>query len=341
MNVVKPLVSVLMPVFNREDFVKQAINSILQQTYKNIELIVCDDCSTDNTRSVIQATHDPRLKLICNERNMGISYTRNRLLKNCNGEFIGLLDSDDLALPDRIERQVGYLFKHREVSLVGGACVVIDKDGRQLKQEIKYETDPEDIRCALLFRNCFVQSTILFKRSILKDFFYNEGLTHAEDYELWGRLSLRYKLVNLNSVVGLYRVHSNNNDSLVKEQSIFEINKMLSSNLIRHYFGIIPTHKELAIHKYMYSPNTYEDPNFIAYSSYWLKKLNQLNKSKQVFKFSIFRKHLAENWYMRFRKLIENKQSFSIKSFLKYSPTLSFKIIYQVIVLFIKKATRK
>src|SRR5690554_3918162 len=127
MKMNNPLVTVFIPVYNCENFIDECLKSILNQTYKNIEVLLVDDGSTDNSVEKIKKYSDPRIRLIQNERNMGIPYTRNVGLKEAKGKYIAIMDSDDISMPIRIEKQVAYLEQHPEIDAVSSFYIKFDE----------------------------------------------------------------------------------------------------------------------------------------------------------------------------------------------------------------------
>ena len=180
-----PTVSVLMAVYNTEQFVGRAVESILQQTFRDFELVILDDGSTDRSLSVLKryADQDQRIRLISRE-NRGIPRTRNELLQQARGEFIAVMDSDDVALPDRLARQVAFLRQSPEVVWVGGAFELIDRGGRFLTQIPLAERD-EEIKALLQDGQIsFLHPTALMRRSaVLQVGGYDESLPLAEDLD--------------------------------------------------------------------------------------------------------------------------------------------------------------
>ncbi|HUC79802.1 MAG TPA: glycosyltransferase family 2 protein [Flavisolibacter sp.] len=132
-----PLISVLIPTYNVERFVEEAIRSIMLQTYQNLEIIIVDDCSTDKTYSILEqlATEDARIKLYRNRQNLKIVASLNYALSQASGKLIARMDGDDISAPDRIEKQYSYLVNHPEVDLVGVSYYLINEDGEKLKEE--------------------------------------------------------------------------------------------------------------------------------------------------------------------------------------------------------------
>ena len=125
----KPLVSVLMPVYNAEKYLAASIGSILAQTYGDFELLICDDASTDGSLEIVRSFDDTRMTLLTNRENLGNAATRNRLIEHASGEYVAVLDADDTAEPDRLARQVDFLERNPEIGLCGSWVNVIGHDG--------------------------------------------------------------------------------------------------------------------------------------------------------------------------------------------------------------------
>jgi hypothetical protein len=206
-----PTVSVLMAVYNTERFLERAVESILQQSFRDFELVILDDGSTDRSLSILRryAAQDQRIRLISRE-NRGIPQTRNELLREARGEFIAVMDSDDVALPDRLARQVAFLQQSPEVVWVGGAFELIDRGGRLITKIPLAEQDSE-IKALLQDGHIsFLHPTALIRRSaVLQVGGYDESLPLAEDLDLWLRLGEIGALANLPEPVVQYRLHGN------------------------------------------------------------------------------------------------------------------------------------
>ncbi|WP_206603048.1 glycosyltransferase family 2 protein [Leptolyngbya ohadii] len=214
---VRPTLSVLMAVYNSDRYLKQAIESILSQTFEDFELIVIDDGSSDRSLSILQgyATQDSRIRFISRE-NRGIPATRNELLSLAQGEFLAVLDSDDLALPDRFAQQIAFLQDHPEVVCVGGWFQMIDHRGRFLTT-LEIPSDDATIQQGLLAGHCSIcHSTVMMRRSaVLQVGGYANDLAQAEDLDLWLKLGEVGKLANLPMPVTQYRLH----DRSISEQA--------------------------------------------------------------------------------------------------------------------------
>ena len=204
-----PVISVNMPVYNCERYLPEAIDSILGQTFSNLELVAINDGSNDRSWEILQeyAARDCRM-VIRTRPNQGIVATRNEALQLSRGEFIAILDSDDVALPDRLERQVAYLQAHRECIAVGGRALMIDPDGDPLCEWSCCSTLEEIRRTHLEGRSGLAHSTCTMRREeVLAAGGYRTSFDTSEDYDLLLRLEELGELVNLPIVVSKYRQH--------------------------------------------------------------------------------------------------------------------------------------
>jgi len=224
-----------MAAYNAETYISESIKSILEQTFGDFELLIVNDGSTDKTVDIILGFKDPRIRLIHNAKNEGLVYTRNVALKEARGIYIAVLDSDDIAISDRLEHQYNFLLHNPNFALCGGHGVVINKLGELVNDNrLKVPTDPEIIKMTLLFLNTFVNSTVMYKTSVLKELNGYRPFAPAEDYELFIRISDLYPVANLDRVLVQYRDHSNNISVIHAEVSrlrVTEIKKIQLQNL--------------------------------------------------------------------------------------------------------------
>jgi glycosyltransferase involved in cell wall biosynthesis len=209
----QPLVSVVMPVYNTAEFVAAAIESIVKQSYKNWELIVVDDASTDDSWKIIQrfAKKNKRIKALRNSKNLGVASTANRALKLISGQFLARMDSDDIALLNRLAKQVVFLQKHPEYVAIGGQCQVIDEQNRVIGRK-RFPTNPKQVKDMAFYWLSIQQPAMMINRALLPKKFswYQSGVTSGEEHELIFKL-FTYGLVgNLKEVVLRYRLHSSN-----------------------------------------------------------------------------------------------------------------------------------
>lgn len=184
----KPLVSVILPTYNREKFLKRSIESILNQTYTQFELIIIDDGSNDNSLQLIHqyAQKDNRIIVLANKKNKGISISRNRAYKYAKGRYIMPMDSDDRALPEKLEKQVAYMEKFPDIDLLGSYSRNIDNPS------IIFQTSPMNPHLETLFGNPFGHVETLIRKTFLDQhhIHYDETYQAAVDYDLFAQMMM-------------------------------------------------------------------------------------------------------------------------------------------------------
>lgn len=201
-----PKVSVIMGVYNDEKFLYESIDSILKQSFKDFEFIICDDGSTDNSLKIINSFKDERIIFLQNEKNLGLANTLNKCIRCSKGEYIARMDSDDISLNDRLRKQVEYLDQNLKVAVVGTQAYFIDENGKRFKNfnrtlKISFE---ETIR-----KSNLIHPSTMIRKNILnevKGYSVNELTHRAEDYDLWCKIAEKgYGLVNLPEYLFEYR----------------------------------------------------------------------------------------------------------------------------------------
>ena len=210
-NTAPPMASVVMSVLNGERFLREAVESILSQSFRDFEFIIVDDGSTDTTASILDsyARTDPRVE-VYHQENRGMAESWNRGCTLGRGKYIVRMDGDDIAVRDRLMRQIEYMEKHAEVGVLGGAVEIIDASGIASYTE-KFPVTDTDIKEAMKLYCAFRHpSVVIRKAAFLSVGGYRSAVSPAEDYDLWLRMAERCKLANLSSVVLKYRVHLDN-----------------------------------------------------------------------------------------------------------------------------------
>lgn len=185
-----PKVSVIMPVYNGEEFLREAIDSILAQSFSDFEFIIVNDGSTDTSESIIRSYNDPQIVYIENEKNEGVIFSLNKAIDAAQGEFIARMDADDIAIPERLEKQVEYLITHPDVSIVASTVQLIDEKGHQLKdwQEDINHISSTAIKRYLPINNCIAHPSIMGRAELFRKYKYQRNQKFSEDYDLWLRL---------------------------------------------------------------------------------------------------------------------------------------------------------
>ena len=205
----QPLVSVVMPVCNSEEYVSLAIESVLHQTYPDFEFIIVNDCSTDGSLAILEkwAKKDPRIILLKNKQRLGISGSRNAGLARAKGKLIMNMDHDDICHPGRMRLQVQYLERHPDVGIVGCDIDVINADGRVIGERC-FPKDDASIRKLLLQYSPFTHpSTMVRSEAYARAGKYDKGFEPADDYELYFRIGKLHKFGNLSAHLLKHRIH--------------------------------------------------------------------------------------------------------------------------------------
>ncbi len=308
-----PRITVFMAAYNAGDFISESIQSVLEQTFEDFELLIVNDGSIDHTVQAIQFFTDDRIRLIHNERNMGLVYTRNRVLEEARGTYIAILDSDDVAFPDRLQLQYDYMITHPHVALCSAHAMLIGENGEALDQQFTVTTS-DHINMELLFGNPFINSNAFFKTSVIKDLNGYQNYAPAEDFELFFRMSEKYALANIDSVLVKYRIHVKNSSSVqslaLKENELRIIKKMEDS------LGMKASKSLMAIHFSLFH-RQYHEYAFKDYLSLYsaMKVGNTRVKKFPVDQFNAF---LFKQWY----ELLWNKGAKTNALPLLFSPEI-------------------
>jgi len=186
----EPLISVIMSVFNGQEYLEESIQSILNQSFKNFEFIIVNDGSFDNTKEILKKyqSKDPRIKIITNDGNIGLTKSLNRAIKIAQGKYIARQDADDISLSQRLEKQIEFLEKNPEIKVLGTFGYLIAQEAEILGKEI-VPISSQAIKKVLIKRNPFIHTSIMVKKEIIdKVGAYNEKFRTSQDYELWFRI---------------------------------------------------------------------------------------------------------------------------------------------------------
>lgn len=250
----QPLVSVLIPCYNCEDFVEQAVLSIINQTYKNLEIICIDDGSTDNTAQILTqlALKDKRIKLFHNPENIKIIATLNKGLSLCSGKYIARMDADDISLANRIEMQVCFMEAHPECGVLGTRVRFFGNNltWTEKLHTPKLPTKHNEIQASLYYGTTLYHPTVMIRSSVLKEYHlqYNadKAYVHLEDYKLWYDLSKVTQIRCLPNILLLYRrnenqISSKHTQSMILSTIAFRRN-IISDFLAQYHLSSTPPH---------------------------------------------------------------------------------------------------
>lgn len=241
-----PKVTVLMSVYNGERYLNEAVDSILSQTFTDFEFLIIDDASTDRTPEILRGYDDPRIRIVTNEENLGLTKSLNKGLALARGEYIARMDADDISLPKRLEKEITFLDAHPNIALVGTSYQKIDHEGNSIG---KYILPTNVTYQDLLKDNFIIHGSVIVRCEVLELLSgYNEFFKKCQDYALWLQIAKICPLQNIDEILYKLRIHrdsvsENGNESIfyhilavkiaedtISDEQIYEIH----SSGIRH-----------------------------------------------------------------------------------------------------------
>ena len=244
------LVSVIIPSYNHENYIRECINSILNQTYKNLEIIIEDDCSQDNTQQEIKKIKDKRIKSFFSEKNKGVVETMNDLLKKCNGKYIAIIGSDDVWYPEKIAEQVKIFKNNPKVGAVFTEVDIIDENGHKYNKSSDFDSNifrslnvprAERLKMFYMYGNHLCHPSSMITKEVLENVgFYNKAYRQLHDYDYWVRVANQYDIYIINKKLMAYRRERKNAKSVSASTDInqirtlhelFNINSQLINNI--------------------------------------------------------------------------------------------------------------
>lgn len=294
-----PLVTVFMAVYNEEKHISEALESILNQSYRNLEILIVNDASTDRSLEIIKSYDDKRIRIINNEVNKGIPFTRNVGINEAKGKYIAVMDSDDISCKNRIEKQVEFMEKNPDISVIGTNYTIFG-DTITRKVTNRYVT-PEELKIKLLFSSPIANPSAMIRKSTLEKYNikYNLNYFVAQDYDLWLQISKVSKLCILPDHLIKYRISSTNISSTSRRKKALKRKKII--NTIHEdaltYHGFSLTKEEMQTYNDFFSDSPvseYED-QFLNNIVLLIDKLNNQNINKKIFEGKMFKSILLES----------------------------------------------
>lgn len=271
-------ISAVMALYNTEyELLKPTVDSILNQTFADFELIIIDDASQVEYSEFFKNYNDERIKYFKLEKNSGPGHARNEGIKKASGEYVAIVDSDDIYLPQRFEMQAGFLDKNPEISLI--SCAFKQSNNGKIPPVIE---EHEDIKIFMLFNSAFANPAVMFRRKefIENNLFYPEDKNFGEDYELWiNAMFANIKMANLKDVLMIY-TRRPGQLSKTKSDKQTEILKELYKKILTR-ININPTNEELDLHHKIYTQNF--DNITIEQASKWLDKIIHHDKNFKIY----------------------------------------------------------
>ena len=309
-------VTVLMSVYNSENYLREAIESILTQTFTDFEFIIINDFSTDNSMKIIGSYQDSRIRLVHNNKNLGLAASLNRGIDLANGEYIARMDSDDISLPTRLAKQVVFMDKNPNVGICGTWYKMF---GESSGIVVRCSTDPAILKSGSLFNSMIGHSSVMMRKELLKKYnlYYDPSYKKAQDYELWSRASKKFDFANIGEILLLYRVHKSQMTQCSFDEQVQLADKVRLSLL--KDLGIYPTEEEFSIHQILSSSirmflQTYrynKVRNLLEKADKWLCNLKLANDKRSIYSEPAFSEILLERWFVLCIK-------FMIKGFISF-----------------------
>lgn len=294
-----PLVTVFIPVYNCEDYIGECLDSILGQTYENIEVLLVNDGSTDRSVEVINAYSDPRIRLIENEKNMGIPYTRNVGLEEAKGQYMAIMDSDDIAMPNRVEKQVKFMEQNPDIDAVG--TYYIKFIGNKTQKITTKFTSPEEVKAMLLFFDPIANPSSMVRLESLKKYNlkYNPDHFVSQDYGLWAQLSKYGKLAIMPEFLLKYRFGHENITKKSKRDKAEKRKKIINSihEDLLQFYGINLTEDEMDVFNELFSYNYGAIKNISSISDV-MNKLKLWNQQAKTFNNDVFLNVLDNSFFI-------------------------------------------
>jgi glycosyltransferase involved in cell wall biosynthesis len=287
-----PLVSIIMPAYNSQSYLREAIDSILTQTYQNFEFIIIDDGSNDNTDKILHSYRDKRIRLFSHTKNSGIVTSLNEGLNLAKGEYIARMDADDISFPTRIREQVNYLALHHEIGICGTWVEVFGHTNYFWRPPTSHEA----IKARLFTESSLAHPSVMIRRSTIQKnhLRYDHHYQYVEDYKLWIQASQVTRLANLPYVLLRYRTHSTQIGQFHGSAQV-KIKNQLEIELLK---ALIPSVSTAQIKRHTVSMSWPKVRSYYELKKLrdWYEKLIVANKRKYVYSDWIFRYVIGERW---------------------------------------------
>lgn len=293
----KPIFSVVMPAYNAERFVGEAIESVLAQSMPSWELLVVNDCSTDRTLEVCQSYRDSRIRIFSSQQNLNAAGARNLALEHARGEFVAFLDSDDVAVPDRLERQYKALLADPELGFLGSqVCLIIERAFHSNKHWIYPEEDGV-FKATMLFRCPFLMSTIATRAFLIQKIggqVFDPDFAPSEDYHFAARMMGLCKFRNDKKPLVRYRLHTG--QLIDAKAELIGCQMQKTQKLILGFLGIEATDQDLETHR-LCSSGPVSSWEQLGHAQSWLERIYHANLAAGLIPDKGIRPILGVAWF--------------------------------------------
>lgn len=329
-----------MPVYNCEKYIQDAVDSVLNQTFTNFELLIIDDASTDSTVAIIKKYNDSRINLIEKKVNTGYTTSLNTALEISKGIYIARMDGDDICMPTRFEKQLLFLESNHDIIACGSCCKIIGSD-----TIINVPQNNEEIKLALLKGNCMIHPSMMIRKKYLEQYHIDYDITKepAEDYDLWVKLVKYGKLHNLQEVLLMYRIHEGQVSNLrnqnqkksalqsqlklinylsftQNEKELLGLQKVIQRDSSIHFNELLYFSKQTKKNILKSNVNHFFEPK--AFTDYIYSKENDILKSyffyREKYNLSVFLNYLKIRSYISIKFTFKDEFKLFLKSIILY-----------------------
>lgn len=336
MNKDLPLVSVIIPYNNVQNYIWESIESILLQSYKNFELILIDDGSYDQSYRIVQKYVDKRIRHIRFNKNYGVAFSRNIGIDASKGKYIAFLDSDDRCYPNRLDWQVEFMESNADIGLCG---TWVRTFGDKKSVIWRFAQNNKELKARLLLDNPFATSSIMLRKKTISDneIYFNAQYKVAEDYDCWERISKYCDIQNIPEVLVEYRIH-NSQMSKEKKEIMYDTTKRIRERQLKQ-MGLIPSAEELSIHNLAGNWTIGLNERLFCAVETWLMRLYEINVKKNIYDVKTFGILLYKNLRYLGIKSIASRRNVvrSLNRFIDKTQTLDPNWLETLIRLYIFK----
>ncbi len=333
----KPLATVLMPVYNAEKYLKEAMDSVLSQSFEEYEFLIVNDCSKDNSEEIILSYTDARIRYVKNQKNLGLSGALNVGIDLIETKYMIRMDADDISVPGRFEKLISFMEKNSDVGVYSSAL-------ERFEREVdiwKYPENNDDIKATFLFGSSIAHAPCILRMSVLKEhkMYFRDVHLHIEDYDLWYRLKDVTNFATTQEVLYRYRVVANS-ITTGHDDTLMERRKKMYRWVIES-FGIVPTEEELEMHiSTQYNTKTTDSVDVKAYRK-WMDKIVQVNEANGYFPKEALKRQVDKRW-TRFFYLLPDRGFKIVISYFYYSGNIKWnQFLYWIKYLVNKNILRK
>ncbi|MEY9868464.1 glycosyltransferase involved in cell wall biosynthesis [Peribacillus sp. B2I2] len=300
-SILNPKITVFMPVYNTELYIEESIMSILNQTFSDFELLIIDDGSTDRSLDIIRSIKDSRIRLVQNDVNKGLPYTRNLGLKLAAGEYFAVMDSDDIARRDRLERQVNFLQENNNIPIIASNYILQYGNGKFRKSSLPI-FNKNEMKIQLLFRNYILNSSAMVRKEFLTEnnISYDLRFFSCQDYMFWNECSKYGYIYTDQEFLITYRTGHENTTKVTKlkrKDDRKELVDYIHKDLLE-YYGFTFNTEELQLFNNVFGEENLLDSNCYERSIQLLNKMIIQNSQLKLFKEADLRKVIQYNFLL-------------------------------------------